>query len=78
MTLDSVIMDRCGIKFVPHKQHSAHKWRTSLDDYFEEFFDMKRGDYFMWNIAVIGLMVLGLLLFLGLLDRLIAWVKSGA
>ena len=69
-------IEKCAIKNVPYPRHYEYEWRQSFSDYWNypyEIFDIK------FRISRIPFLLLlsGFILYFGVIDRIVAWIKSG-
>jgi hypothetical protein len=68
---------KCQIRFIPHQAVYRTEWKTSFESFVDELFDARRGDYYLINLVSWIAILLGFLVFFGLLDKAVRWVKTG-
>lgn len=67
----------CRMQFIPHIVHSDWTMQTSFAEYARALFRPDFGSYFPFTIIILLLLFLGILMRLGLVDKLSSWIKVG-
>jgi len=69
--------DKCRIKVIPYNRKVTYKWRESFSEFISNSFDSRWGRYFWFNTPASILLIIGFILYIGIADKVVAWVQTG-
>lgn len=67
----------CRREFLPDEIKGKHVWRQSFTDFIDNLFSTYSGGRIILSLTFSILMILGFLMFLGVINKGLQWIKSG-